>query len=151
MSENVNINELNMDDVQDKEFVPIKTCTTLLKVDDIKAETDDKGRNLITIRHAVSDPSTVETVEPGEAGSIFNRLYFHRQEAMGFVKRFVEAHGVEWGHFKEMFTTFCASGEAWELFTPALQEFLGLEAQAKVVYDSQYENNKIKKYIKPAA
>lgn len=148
---NFDASSLNVDEVQEsKDFAPVKPCITRLRVAEIKAELDQKGkRPVIVVRHDFVDPSSVETVTPNaEPGSIFNRLWCHTTGALSFLRRFVEAHGLDWdGYFKGELGSFLQSGEDWEQLTPKLEQFLNLEADAQITYSSEYNRNEVK-YIK---
>ena len=138
------LNDMNLDDVQEsQDFAPVKAGTYRLKVDSIERKPDGAGRDTINVRHTVLSSVTgeIETVHPGTPGGIFNTLYLHKPEALGFVRRFVEAHGISWDDFKA---------------NRDLNQFIGLEADAVVRYETKNgktgedlanPRNSIQKYI----
>ena len=137
--ENFDINNLPLDDVQEsKDYAAVKGGPYRLKVDEITQEIDNKKRPVINVRHGIIGDA--ETVSPGEVGGIFNTLYLHTPKAFGFLRRFVEAHGITWDDFK---------------LNRDLQQFVGLESYALVQLQTKDQDgndlatprNRIAKYV----
>jgi len=132
--------DINLDAVEEsKDFSPVKQGQYRLRVEEIEDKVDDKGRNVISIRHALVEPEGVDTVGEGIAGGIFNTLYLHTKKAFPFLRRFIESHGVTWEDFKA---------------NRDLQRFVGLEAEAFVTLRTKDQDgndldprNQIKRYI----
>ena len=112
---------LNLDAVEEsKDFSAVKAGTYRLRVEEIEQKKDDKDRSIISVRHSIV--GTAETIDGGTPGGIFNTLYLHKQEALGFLRRFVEAHGSTWDAFKA---------------NRDVNQFLGAEAEAIVTLETK--------------
>lgn len=143
MSEDFDIFNADLDSVQVMpEFSAVKPGAYGLKADDIKVERDDENRVLASIRHSITSDG-VEKIVPGAvAGSIFNRLYFHTNKTLPFIKAFVEGHGGVWSDF----TSALRAGKGRDLvevLTELFAPYIGTSSQAKVgveVYNSKPKN-----------
>lgn len=136
--ENFDINDLPLDDVQEsRDYAPVKGGVYTTKVESIEKGVrklqSGVDAKIITVRHSIVGDA--ETIMPGEAGGIFNTLYLHKPEALGFLRRFVEAHGTTWDEFKS---------------NRDLQQFVGAETQALVTLETGkdgIQRNRIGKYV----
>lgn len=132
------INNLSLDDVQEsKDYAPVKAGIYQTKVESIEATTrklqSGEVANIISLRHSIVGEA--ETVGPGEVGGVFNTLYLHKKEALGFLRRFIEAHGVTWEDFKA---------------NRDLQQFMGAEAQTQITLEKGndgIQRNRVGKYV----
>ena len=133
---------LNLDAVEEpKDFSAVKAGTYRLRVEEIRQEKDNQDRQVINVRHSIV--GTAETVDGGTPGGIFNTLYLHKQEALGFLRRFVEAHGSTWEAFK-------ANRDVNQFIGAETDAIVTLETKnGKTGEDLASPRNRIGKYIVP--
>ena len=131
----MSLNELDLEGVEaQQEFATIKPGIYRTRVAEIEELTDDQGRNIIKIQHEYVNPESIEVIGTGKPGRLFNTIYLHKKEALGFLRAFVEAHGISWDYFRQ---------------SRDVSQFVGLEAETNVKLDT-YEGvtrNKVARYI----
>ena len=140
------LDSINLDDVQvSQDFGYAKAGNYRLRVAEIKADSDAKGRETISVRHEFVDPANIEIVGGQTLGGLFNTLYIsgttNDKACLSILRRFVEAHGITWDAFKS---------------NRDLQQFQGLEADAYVTYETnngktgeplKHPRNSVNKYL----
>lgn len=128
----MSLNDLDFGAVEEsKDFGAVKPTATRLRVREItykKVEGKDYD-GYFSVFNEFVNPETVEAYDPTLVPSApIDNLYIHNQGSLGFLRRFVESHGGDWGEY----TTIDKGGDVIAQINERLQKLVGTEAEAKI-------------------